>query len=788
MTIIVNKIDAQAAGLTQRAHVGGAATNGPLAGHGQFKPTVFTRTLQASRTGEFLVPIGTGQLDPVNHARIMRQLAVDEQKDINVLVDQYRETLHQLAFDSEIIRSTVAAILGNNDRHTNMASVAKVPAAFVIKHLVNKLHGKGVSRTDEIIVHLHADALITILAQLNLISEDAPHVHRMRPGSLFPNYTDLLDVMKLRDVMFMATQLANADVSLLMKSVKNGRAGGALSTSIISQHIQNAFVGAYDASKGSYAANDVVDSVLNLLMRVWSPMTNETRMPSERVLKSPFVAEFQSNLGLFLAAQDMASHPSSSSEIAFGDEELTSTILPLFQETINLVSPYKVMALTDAIGFYGMKSSRDHNSEPGNIFLFEDWKVQDRVDAFVPIRQSLNSSGRFLQDMAGVSSALANTLSPVQKVVSLKDSIEIRVDSYNMDELTKRASQPTQIHMAFPSLEVREAQLEVKQFGALSPFIIEGKDPSSDDLTKLGVTVRQIESLRFDYYASIMHLAIAKGQSLSVGELQSETDAESGITLNPLYIKWTQKTSFTRQRGLSALLHGQVETTEPLEVIAYMADFDPSDSLTVNYPYLSDHDGALHLWNWPRYSSTLALDASFDITLRNKKYTVNVNEHEMLALGARRNEIRFMNQYDTKALVNLFFKHVSDDFTFIKTMAKNAKDPLVRDAYRGREIQSALRLVGMLSGVASNGAGQRAIAYAKQRVADKMYGMTGTLDGYDEIHVGVQNHRLRVWAGIRVLELLQLITAEEAAKIANMVRESNALAYALSTVDLATFK
>jgi hypothetical protein len=718
----------------------------------------------------------------------MRQLAVDEQKDINVLVDQYRETLHQLAFDSDIIRSTVAAILGTNDRPTTMSRIAKVPAAFVIKHLVNKLHGNGVARTDEIIVHLHADALITMLAQLNLISEDAPHVHRMRPGSLFPSYNDLLDVMKLRDVMFMATQLANADVSLLLKSVNQDSNRGALSTSLISQHIQNAFVGAYDASKGSYAAHDVVDSVLNLLMRVWSPMTNESRMPSERVLKSPFVAEFQSNLSLFLAAQDMASNPSSNSEIAFGDEELTSTILPLFQETLNLVSPYKVMTLTDAVGFYGMKSSRDHNSEPGHIFLFEDWKVQDRVDAFVPIRQTLNSSGRFLQDMAGVSSALANTLSPVQKVVSLKDSIEIRVDSYNMDDLTKRAAQPTQIHMAFPSLEVREAQLEVTQFGSLYPFIVEGKDPTDSDLKKLGVTKRQVESLRFDYYASIMHLAVAKGQNLSVGELENAVAGEDSLNVNPLYIKWSQKTSFTRQRGLSALLHGQVETTEPLEVVAYMGDFEPSDMLTVNYPYLSDHDGALHLWNWPRYSSKLALDASFDITLRNKKYTVTVNEHEMLALGARRNEIKFMNQYDTKALVNLFFKHVKDDFKFISTMAKNARDPLVKDAFRGREIQSALRLVGMLSSVASNGAGQRAIAYAKQRVADQMYGDNGTLDGYDEIHVGVQNHRLRVWAGIRVLELLQLITAEEAAEIARMVKDSNALAYALSTVDLAAFK
>jgi hypothetical protein len=796
MTINLTKIHTDAKGLTQQAAMNRPGASAPLSTHGQFKTTVFTRTMQASRTGEILVPIGTGQVDPVNHCRVLLQLSVDEQIPVEELVDVYKTTFYQMAFQPEIIRKNVANILGSSERAISRNNIPRVPPSVVMDNLMRALHGGNVTRVDEVITHLVADGLISIYAQIGLITADAPHVHRMRPGNLYPSYSDLLDVMALRDVMYMATRIESADISIIKRSIDTSTgdgAGRAVSPSLLAQHIQNAFVGAYDTSKGSYASSDIVSSVLTVLHRMWSPMTPDVTMPSERVQNSSFIGEFQSNLALFLATQDMVANHPARAVVSFSDEELTSTIFPLLQETLTTISPYNIRALSDSVAFYGMTASRDHNGEPGHMFLYEDWRVQDHVDAFVPVRQTPTSTGRFLVDQPTVSGALAHALAPVQKVVSIADTVNSRIDSYNLTEVTKRAKDHTIIHLAFPSLEVREAQLEVDTLDALIPYVIEGKEATKGQLDKLGLTERQLKSLRYDYYASIMHLGVARSNQVTVGELMHSmasgtndaTNAAATVGVHsPLYIRWVERVQFTKQRGLSALLNGEVQTTEPLEVLAYQRDFAPADTLSVNYPKLSDYEGAVHLWNWPKYSVKLATSAPFEITLHNKSYRVSVDEHEMLALGARRNELRFMNQYDTKALVRIWLKHIFDDHKFVAAQAKSAKDDLVKEAYRGREIQSALMLVAMLSSIASNSTGQRAITYVKQRVADAMYGNTGTLDGYDEIHVGVQSHRLRVWAGIRTLELLQLISPTEASELAKQIKETNALAYALSTVDL----
>jgi hypothetical protein len=790
MSIILNKQFTDAPGLSQQQFVTDKAEKKPLVSEGQFRPTVFSRTFQASRTGEILVEVGTGKVEPINHSRIILQLSKDEGVPVSELVDSYKQLVYRLSYEPEIIRRIVALALGSSERPIRANNIPKLPASAFIDHMMGIMFPGVVSRVDEVLLHIAADALIAMVAQVGLVSNDAPHIHRMRPGNLFPAYDDLIDIMELRDVTFISTQLGSADLSLVSKTLNNSsnRDGGAISPSILAQHIQNAFVGAYEASKGSYASHDIVNSVLATLHRVWSPMTPTELMPKERVLNSPFMSEFQSNLALFLATQDMVAHHPMANKVSFTDEEMTSFVFQLFSETVSLISPYDIRPLSDAVDFYGMKSSRDHNGEPGHIFLYEDWKVQDHVEAFMPIRQTLNGTGRFLLDMPTASAALANALGPIQKVVSLSDAIDVRVDSYNMQDQTKRASDPLEIHIGFPSLEVREAQLEVQYLNALEPYIFGATEPTDAELKKIGITRSELKSIKFDYYSSLMHLAVARGSRVSIGEIKSVVRDGENATMGPLYILWSIRTTFTRQRGLSALLHGEVETTEPLEVIAYLQDFTPATSLSVNYPRLSDHEGAIHLWKWHKYSSKLSLQAPFEITLRNKRYKVSIDEHEMLSLGARRNEVRFMNQYDTKALVRIALKSMMDDYKFVVSKAKNSKDELVKEAYKGREIQSVLRLVAMLSSIASAGAGQRTITYAKQRIADAMYGQTGTLDGYDEIHVGVQNHRLKVWAGIRVLELLQLISGEEAAQLADMIRESNALAYALSTVDLSSYK
>jgi hypothetical protein len=520
-------------------------------------------------------------------------------------------------------------------------------------------------------------------------------------------------------------------------------------------------------------------------------MTTETRMPKERVLKSPFIADLQADLSMFMAAQDMVITNNGLVEVSYGDEELTAVILPLFVETMSLVAPHKVRPMSDAVDFFGMQASRDHNGEPGHIFFYEDWRVSDYVPAFVPIRQTINSSGRFLYEMGNVGSALSNAIGPVQKVVALKDAIGIRVDSYNMEDETKRAKNPTEMHLAFPSIEVREAQLEVAEVGSIEKFVIRGEQLVEAEAKRLKVTVDDIKDLQFDYYSSIMHLAVHRGANVSIGELAPDNSKETGDDsfpiMRPLYLKWDVRTTFTRQRGLSALLNGEVMTTEPLEVLAYAQDFEPTSVLDVKKTVLADYENAIHMWPWHKYSTQLSLNASFDITLRNKRLNVSVNEHEMLALGARREELRFMNQYDTIAVVNLWIKELIEDYNFVEQKAKSSRDPFVQEAYKGRAIQTALRLVSRLSAIANNGVGQRAIAQVKQRVADALYGATNSLDGYDAIHVGAQNHRLRVWAGIRTLELLQLISDKDAMRLAQIVSSSDALSYALSAVDLSSF-
>lgn len=725
-------------------------------------PVIFTRTFMSSTSGDLLLEVGAGKLDANGHTRLLMQHAYDTDTPLAEVNEQYVKLLTLLGYQKELFRKVIAPIMGAADKPLRENSIAPVTPTFIFSKLSPALE----KDVPDFLTHLMTDFICHMLAPLGLIVRDAPYIYCMKRYGLFPRYQNFVDIVEASQIQHTLQCLADADLSLVKDMMDRKRS---LLPGMVAEYLTNAIVTALDIARGSYDAEAVVRSSLTTLGRIWDAQAPKEIQPRERIVKHPVISELRSNLAVFLAYQDMVGiHGLAACEISYNDEEMASVILPLFSRALSELSPFPVRMIEDVVAHIGKRSTRTHTGVPGHVIVYEDWDFGIETPSFTRVKQTSTGNQVFLIPSPTTTGKLTDSMRPIKNLMDMTTLVHRRLATYEMNPASLRVPKAgTELILAFPSL----IELE----GALG----EASGTIASEIKGVAMAVKNrkyVDNVLYDYFAMITHLAVVKAPSTRVSFAENATG-------HVPYLVWSVSTALSEPVGPSAIEQGRVETSEPLEVLVYVDDFAPAMKRTARVLPIDDYKHGVHLWDWYGSSHQLEMNPGYQVTIRNKSYLVEVNEAELLGLGQQKKNVRFLKPTMAAAIVSVWITWLMEDKAFIDAAEKGTSDTLVIEGFKGRQIQSAMQLMSLLIAIGAHGAGANASKTVRRKIADMMYSQS-RIDDYSELLVGIQAHRINVWAGLVTLQLLGLITTEDATNMMVYLVENNAMALVIGTVDL----
>lgn len=767
MKISLRNLKGTAAGLTQAARLlTDSLPVGVLT-----TPRIFHRTSAASRTGDILFSVGTGVADSKILVRMLVQHAQDRGVPVQEVGTEFIDIIRVFGLDANYFQKLIAAIVGSNDRAVATNRLVMMTPTFVHTQIAALL-----PEVDPLYIHLLTDLFCHWTAPFGWILRDVPYTYRAKAHAIYPTHAKLVDAVVSLDLDRMISTIIGAKFDLVAKALS---AKQSVSPIMIAQQMSASLTVAEQSIRGQYDATSVVDTVLDVLHRMHSPVLAKEMAVSARITKVPQIAELSGNLALFLAHQEMLTSGHSPVLVQYSDEEIATQIIPAFAAALNEFSSFKLRLLSDSVAFLGKKSTYAYDGQLGHSVVYEDWRFGGSVTGFTAIRRSRNGDERFLVEELAVSTALTSAAAPIESVLSVSRLVDQRMATYAMTDATRPVPQSgPEITLGFPSLVERSVRLDgdsrafvvgVQLGSAYRPPMIESEvDSMRDPMSKASFA-----QLNFDYYSTLVHLAVARSQSVHMAV------AESGVP----YLIWTHRAPVVVPFGESAVSAGTVMTTEPIEAIAYTDDFVPTESLTFREPPIKEHQSDLHIWNWADASASLSFKQQYTARIQNAEFSVNVDEHEILGLGAMRRRTRFLVPTAAMAVVRTWLDWTVEEDRYLQEEAKTSKDDLTTIALRGRRLQNSMAMAATLIHIGSTGVGERAAGYVHRKLRDELYA-AGAIDSYSDLKVGIQNHKIRIWAGLVTLQLLGLISEDDTNQIVKDLTSSDALTMMVGTIDL----
>lgn len=771
MQFKLNKLTSSMDALTQTGRLGHPGL--PSAATNRQAPHGFTRTNMASQGGHAFFEMGTSKMDPLGHARVLLQYAHESGTPFVEVKTDYLSLFLKVGASSESFRKIIAGLVGTVDRSLPTNRIPRITPTQLFE-VVKKVMGE-VGTYPELYARLFSDFVGHMLSSLGWMTPDAPYVFCLTRHSLFPNYDGTVELVEAKDLVRVFQTLASADLAVV-KALQDAKT--AIMPALIAQHMANAVLTAYDLSRGAYDSQSIVTSVLTLLARSWDIETPREISPRERITASSHFSELKANFSVFLLAQEMMLRPDITPEVSYGDEEMVSTIIPIFMAAINELSPYKTRLLTDVAGVYAKASSRDHTRHPGRVIISEDWDFAPAVGAFTTVRATREGEARYLPEAVAISTALEASMKPLQRVLSVPNIVRSAIETYEMAPASTRIpSHGTEMRLAFPSLVAREIELGLP-LGALQEALIKGVVPDQVTDGTVKMTNTEYLSLIGDYYALICHLAVAKAGAVAIATYESELTGR-----RVPFMVWTINTDLVKPVGPSAIMHGVVQTVEPLEALAYVADFSATAALSSPSPDLDTYRRSVHIWSWHKMSQPLKLAAVYGTTVGGNTYEAAVDEHELLGVGMRRPNVRFFTPVVASAVARMWLDMMDLELKYIAEMISTSKDTMVQDAFKGRQVATALDLFNSILSIGAVGAGARASSMITSRLAVSMYNK-GKVDESTELMVGIQRHKINVWAGLVTMQLLGLMTADDITELMSRLRKADVMSLVIGMTNL----
>lgn len=756
---------------------------------GNAVPRAFPDTLAASFSGSRLVVLGEGMMNSDDHAAILTQFAFDRDRDVATVSREYIELISLFGRDRMAFRKVVAAILGSADRPTTVRAIQPVTPTFVLTTLQEVLQSASIE-AEEIYMHLLTDFVCHLLRPFGWITADAGYVHRIHRVRIFPRFEDIVNVLAQQELSRILSVMQRTDMSVIKRTVD---AKQGLSPAMISSYMASALLRAYELSRSTYDATSVAATVLTLVARIVAPDTPIELYPAERIVKSELLARLTGNFAIVLAAQDMLTNHPQVVDTHYGDEEIVSQVLPMFQNALVTNAVFKVRIASDVVDFLGKRSSIDRLNSPRKVAIYEAYDSPSTVEVFSPIKHLRDDRSRYLNDLPDLSGAMSALMKPVAELFSTREIVEQRMVAFDTaaSELQDKDT-GVDIYVAFPSLTEREVAMNLPA-GSLMLYLQTGEVPDLFELDSKGgedktrardrnVTGRILDGMAYDHYAMLMHLALLRASSQVVSVISVANSVQDKLHRN-IAVMWEVRTQLPYALGESAIVGGTMSTAEPLEAIVYQDDYEARKHLAPSPLKIADYRDHVHIWDWHTASTPLASAGTFVTRLGGKNYTVVIEEHEMLGMGVRRKIARFVTPHATAAVARMWCDWIDAEGRFVDMQAKRGDD-LTRAAFRGLGHRSGISLVAALATIGAGPTGNRITSLVRRRLADQMYA-NNSMDEIPRLSVGIYHARLRVWAGLQTLGILGLLTNEMIEIIYERIKTTDAMA-AFVSIDRVT--
>lgn len=738
-------------GLTQAHHMGMLGADITATGDGEtiaartilptgeMMGTTFSRTFAASLTSEYFFEVGVGHVEPALYGRLLLQHAAEVRVPFSTVVESFTNYIQKVALDAEYWRRLVAFTTGPTRRVLKASDVAHVTPTAVLSFVREQGGADGY----DIFYHFMTDFVCGILGKLGFLQADSGYTFRSSRIETFPTRENLVDVVRAVDLVRILTAMSDVDVAPLQKTF---RERNAVLPMLLASQLNNAASLAFERTRGSYDADAVVDSILLTLGRIWAPVMPDALQPKQRVVNSGPIQELRTNLAMFLAYQEArATRPNL--RIAFGDEEMTSTILPLFMEAMATVSPYKVRPLKDATKFIGQRSVLDYTGAPSSMTIFEDHSFSNSITAFTPIKHLSAGNAYFLKPETTISERLSDSLAKMSTTMSVRAFVEQRAATAEGIPETRRVKDGVDVTLALVTLESRDFAIGAPR-GLTSRALKTGVvDIQSEDGVRDQRLSDHLKAVVYNYYALITHYACSGMSDVAISQMPGDE------SLPALYLVWREHTALKMPLGVSTISGGSVLTTEPLEAILYRGDVTPSEPITTRNLDLTGHVRSLHIWDWHAASSSLMFRSSYPTTIGGKKYEVNLTEHEMLSLGATRERVRFIVPPVAKSMASLWLTWLLEEYAFVNEQIEDPSDTLTQIGFAGRRLQISMSLLLKLEAIGASTIGSTTSRLVVQRLVAKMVG-DRVLDEVSKLSYGVQQRHIRIWAGLAILQML----------------------------------
>jgi hypothetical protein len=771
--------------LTQNFAAGFAGQGLPTPISGSVRPVSMQTVHMASHTGDFFYELGRGQIDPKKLAGVMLHYAATTPSVLSVesTVDEYVEYHRIVSTNATLWRDIVAFTVGvANDRAQKPDSMGRMPAEAVRDKLIELTKNLvPPSASNDMYAAILGDFMISMLSELGIILPGTPLVYRIHRVMAFPNYQAYVDVVRIGQFSRLLEALASSDMKLVKKQMEKKEA---ISPSFISTQLSSSCIRALDRMDNRHNANHVVESVLAMLGATWSPLTPEAAKAPMRVQSANGYSKLLGNCSIFAAYQEFTRINGAAPFCHYDEEMMANVIFPLFMESIDIVSPYQERTVHEAVGHMGWKSVSEYDGTKTHAALYENWIAADRAPAFVPVKNSRTGFGRFLIEERSVSDALSGALKPIVDTFNVQRFVSAHLNALSAatpGSVNVKAN-GLEVFMALPSLGESAAMLGVTAealSNALSsveefvPPLPEGVVHTVSDSEGLGSdtlrsAARRGEALLHAYYVLVLCFAVSRGGALYMSGVVSGA-AET------IVLQWHVHSSTPIPLGESGILGNLVVTTEPLEAIAYGSDIEPATAVQASSVNFTDHDRALHVWNWHAMSARVVFDAEYETVIAGKAMVVKLDVTDMLSLGYRRDRLRFMLPLSASAIATMWSEWYTQTEAELIRLSRVTKDSAAREAIAGRRLAASVGVVQRLRAIGRTQVGLTIGRLVNNRLVAELRG-AGAIDAMKALYVAPHQIHLEAWTGLIILQMLQVLSPTEALKLAESISKSSAMA------------
>jgi hypothetical protein len=755
-------------GLTQQSFL---RLSGRPQVEGTRSPIQLLRTFESAMDPDSYIEIGTGEFDPNKAVQMLLLYAWEHGHKFADIKELLLDTLQTFFMHQNHIRQLIIALTGNREK--SRRQVTPQPPAVVrakIRELLPNFSGH------EIILYIISDYVAHVLSPLGLVYLDNAYVYRQRVDMTYPSYWELIDLVSAQDLLVTLQGISKVDTNAFAPYEKETKY-------IQPEGVARALAGpvhlALTRARSALDPKGVVDATLALLLRVWAPTLEQELRPSPTVLQHTTVTQCADNFALFLAAQEFASWAGSQVEddiifSRYDDLTMLHDVLPRFFKALVETGMFRLTPISDSIAHIGLRVARDTRERPQLAMLWENVTSPTQLTAYQPVPDSSDNTAIYLAQHDLVADRMMNALSNVAAAINIGSLVDSVFSSYQSIRPSDHIGNSTKFTLALPHLFSRFSRADIE---SLASAIRSGM-PKRWSSTCDNACARASRVLR-DVYATMMHFCVARANYVAI--VRSRVSGPyAGIRL---HLVFSANVEATEAVGPTPIQGGMIHTTEPLELLPYLKEVEPTNKISLEPPQLVKYERHKHIWAHKKASATLSYTARYEAQVLGFNFSASLTSSDLLGLTELSERIRFFVPEVSRSLVQTWVDWVlADDEYYDKLGAKADTESDLYHAATGLRLRNAIHVAQTLLNLGAGAIGREASAAILNRFIDSVYG-TSRLDDASTFQIGTLKRSLQVWSGMQVLILLRLVSEEDVKRLLAHLKDTKALTYVLSSPD-----